>query len=648
MRKLYILFLLFFAFFSFSCEDSSDNNASGEQKDDFQDENISDTYINFKNNSAYMVQVYYADNPYRNTEVFASIPANSSQKVKFDGVTDKTSTFYFVYNFNFGKENIFFPYFSSDSDINHKSLKVTERATTDIIIDEISKCSTKSAFLLLDNQTTSSVYILLVDNSIIPYGAADKFISPGACAVYEIGDEGNFILESAYRAKICMNSQIIDLPEINYEPGSIYSVVVTNEGSALKSVSPFDVDTERQMWNFDDKSFRSDESFGIRPVMRGAYDKSKGSLVCGTLASDDKKIGLMSIDVYGQKGTLYSAEFPNTDWGDLNYSSVLDFVQQSDGSLVMLLENYALSEEDSESGNWYESLVCYNFETSTLLWSAVLQDSYAQELKSKFDFDAFYFYFNTDSTNSIYRMEDNKIALAGAVDNGETMYPFFSVIDAGEHISERNQNLVITSYYSSGGKSETESMFTSVYYNGSDFYVSGYENWDITYENLSYSGVVYKFTGDLQSVSKVYEKESCILFCIDGNGSNWYACGEYCDTGKILKGCFISSEMLAKNEEPALHVSEYSYCWFDQLCSYDGKLVLYGTTSMDTFGENTAIPIVTAYKVDGSKLWENKSYDKYTSAYSLIPNAIGTYVLQLASEHSNTLHYVSADLLGNE
>ena len=43
----------------------------------------------------------------------------------------------------------------------------------------------------------------------------------------------------------------------------------------------------------------------------------------------------------------------------------------------------------------------------------------------------------------------------------------------------------------------------------------------------------------------------------------------------------------------------------------------------------------------------NLSFSDYTDALNIIPNTIGTYMLQLSGKNG-IIHYVNADLLGNE
>ena len=60
------------------------------------------------------------------------------------------------------------------------------------------------------------------------------------------------------------------------------------------------------------------------------------------------------------------------------------------------------------------------------------------------------------------------------------------------------------------------------------------------------------------------------------------------------------------------------------------------------------MPFVVAFDFDCNILWENTAFTRYTNALSIIPNSIGTYMIQLGKDNQSTVHYVNANLLGNE
>ena len=116
--------------------------------------------LEITNNSSYIVDVYYSNNPNINETIFAKLPAKTTKNVDLEYLAEeKGSVFYFVYNLTFGQENIYFPYYPDNSDQNHKVVDLSK--DNKVIIDEITNCETKSSFLFLENNTSSDFYVLL-------------------------------------------------------------------------------------------------------------------------------------------------------------------------------------------------------------------------------------------------------------------------------------------------------------------------------------------------------------------------------------------------------------------------------------------------------------------------------------------------------
>ena len=656
MKRLGILLLLPLFLF-IGCPDTSsiDTPENVNQKDDDKqtestktpsdsekeqtDSEQNKAYVSLQNDSQFRVEVY-TDSLRENK--LCSLNQTESYKTEAE-VSVAGAVYYLTYFVNVGVE---IPWYNTNSYIV-ASPKTGE--TVAVSATDPQSMKQNACFMVVENQSAYNLIIKRGSSEL--FSETDKtstVLSAESSGVYKIESSqfGNF---STYKIYTVQGSEI-PLPSnfTAFSSGDIYTVTVTNSGASLKSVSPFDVDTQKQIWNLNDSTFLVDSNYVYaRPVMRSAYTVSEGSLVLGTLKTDATKIGLMAVDVYGNKSVVGTATFSESTYGTLLESAVLDFTEQSDGTVVMILENASTLNDETL---WYEMLVCYNFSTNTLVWSLTFQQLYASYMASAIGTDAFYIDFYSETANTLCRMKDNMIAVVGAADTGEAMYPFFTVIDATPYVSAESEQFTVHNYLATAAQAtgDAQSYFTAVYYDGADFYVSGFSNCDFTYEDMTYMGTIYQFSGDLATAQKLYEKERYLFLCIDGVGKNWYACGEYCDTGTILKGCYISSDMVSANTAPSLHVSKNSYCWFDQLCCYNGKIILYGTTSADKAGEDSPLPFVASYTASGSLLWENTSYTKYTQAYSLIPNAIGTYVLQLSGSARSSLHYVSADLLGNE
>jgi hypothetical protein len=75
-------------------------------------------------------------------------------------------------------------------------------------------------------------------------------------------------------------------------------------------------------------------------------------------------------------------------------------------------------------------------------------------------------------------------------------------------------------------------------------------------------------------------------------------------------------------------------------------IVLCGTASEDQSGEKNPVSIVAAFGKEGKQLWENTGSSSYKNALSVIPNNIGTYIIQMEASQGSAIHYASADLQG--
>lgn len=607
------------------------------------------TYVNFKNTSSYNVNVYYPTSPYTNNTVYASIPAGQEFRKEFSGNTDNYSaTFFFVYDMTIGGSEASFPYFPGNDAQNHKSLKLESGKQNDIVIDQITECKTKSAYLFLENNTTSDIYLFLISSAVVPYKKESKFIKPTDTGVFEIGTEGNVQLESIGKATIIMDSIEYDLPSITYEPGKIYTVTVTNNNengakekikASLKAVSPFNIDTAKKMWSFSDSSFLYNWSEHIKPVIKTAYSKDNGIIMMGTLKSDPKSVGITKIDQYGKASAVQTFSVSTKDIPDVTSLTVTDFVEQSDGTIVMLL---ACESED----DFADMLIAYDFSEGSGLWNYVFPDV---------------MHFRPDSANKLILLQDNNVAVVGAVldaSEGSTVYdlfiPYVGVFDYTKKTDDGlsylpNEEGCKT--YLMEESFSNESEFCSAYYDGTNIYACGFTNFDSAYDSVIHNGIIYKFNKDLSSPTEIYKKERCLFFTLSGNGSKWYTCGEYwkIETGKLY-GCYISSSMIAKNPQgyPSFYAGAKQYSWFNQLCTYDNMIVMCGQTSDDKNGTVNPLPFVVAYDADGNQLWENLSYKEWATALNIIPNTIGTYILQLTDKNNRQIRFVSADFLGKE
>lgn len=216
--------------------DSGSENKTGDEngQNSGYDTNTSSVLVTFENRSIYPVSVYL-DNPKynRNAIPFVEVEANSLSTKNYGKNVKDAVTFFFVYSLdNFGSTK--YPFIPQDSTYDHKTQRLSENSATRIIIDDIETFKTDSAFLILKNETTSSIYFISDTVPQIPYGKEYKEVNAGESVFYEI-DGSNFSFEAASRAKIVKNAaDSVDLPKIEYESGKVYTIIVAKDAISLK------------------------------------------------------------------------------------------------------------------------------------------------------------------------------------------------------------------------------------------------------------------------------------------------------------------------------------------------------------------------------------------------------------------------------
>ena len=592
---------------------SSDNDTENTTEQGNTESNISNeegkTLVKLINNSQFKVKVF---NDSLRAEEICTLEQGESYCV--DEVESASGTVYYLtYFIDVGIE---VPWYDTNS-VCYALPKANETVSSSIPTPQ--SMTTRNCYVVIENKSSETI--------IFKQGSSELlFLTPNITGVAEIksvyfGNFPSFDITRANNTSIGLPSQITQ-----FEAGYIYTISVENT-AILKSIAPFNLDTKKQMWNFSDNS-TFDNTFPI--TLRERKNISDGCLIMGTLANDNTSIGLKKLDKYNSKNTLSTAKLTHDTNVTVKQSKVLDFVEQSDGSIVLLLQNTFASSNGLEERTF---IVCYDFSSKQIKWSHIFSDT------SKMMFRA-------DSKNKLLCTTDGTIALAGSVITDDKMKRYFAVLDAtGQLKSWTSSDFTDIS-------SGIETMFTSAWYDGTDYYVCGYENCDFQYSSRTHKGIIYKFSSDLESVEKIYEQDNTLFLCIDGiKGSEekWYVCGEYLDSGKILKGCYLSSSLVKANSEPikyATYSANKPYCYFTQICCYKNKIIVGGEAS-DDFAGNNAIPLIVAFDCDSDKtMFENTSFSQYNKLGSIIPNEINTYIVQLLS--SSDVHYVSADLLGNE
>ena len=235
---------------------NNDKNDIKENKNKDDDSDTSNTYVKFENKSCYSVTVYL-DNPkyIENATSFVKVGAYSSTVKKYNKSVKDAVTFFFVYNLNnFG--GTIYPYIPQDTSYDHKTQRLAENATTSVIIDDIENFKTTSAFLLLRNESTSSIYLQTGNIPRLPYGSDHKEISTKESALYEI-DGKIFTFDSTVKAKVVINSSdSLALPTINYEAGKVYTVVVKKASASLEKRTYFPTSGNLYQVNFENENQR--------------------------------------------------------------------------------------------------------------------------------------------------------------------------------------------------------------------------------------------------------------------------------------------------------------------------------------------------------------------------------------------------------
>lgn len=674
MKRKNFLFVFLFLFSFVSCVQintpSGDNNGGKTPDNGGETPVVNDGKgtVSFRNQSDYDVNVYLALNPYTGS-IACTVPAKGTVDYSFVPSDDSYGdVFWFEYLIKIG--NATFPYCSEQASSGFKYIKLSANEKKTLDIDELTKCESKSAYFLIENNTASNLRLMNASTPMKTAGLSEVLIDAGKDAVYEIGPKDtDATLGSIGLVKVRMDIEDIALPVTNKDvkAGNIYTISVNTDdkgvsSASLKAITPFNIDTQKKIWAFDDKLF--DTNFSI--CMRPSYDK-KSTIIMGTPKSDYTKVGFVKVDEYKNQEfnpeNFIAYEFDESSKYYLVESEVVDFIEQEDGSVVFLVSRLFTEKENvTSAGNLIDEdllgqdyvISSYDFRNKKLYWYSYLSDMF----------------FRNDSKNKLVPIEKDKYILVGSnysqpegFANNAYGYELIYV-DASnpKAVTKTIINSMDEASYDDAGDgttAEKERSLTSAYYDGTNLYFCGYENWEPKNYSTTHVGKIWKTTvGEItgktfkftDSSNVIYSHENCLFFSMDGIGSNFVVCGEYRDTGKILKGCFVSSREIAKNAEcePVLYVAKgKKHCWFNQLCQYNDKVVLCGIAG-DDFGASTgALPFVVAYDYANKKLWENLSFSDYTDALNIIPNTIGTYMLQLSGKNG-IIHYVNADLLGNE
>ena len=535
-------------------------------------------------------------------------------------------SFYFEYLIPLGETT--FPYFSYE---NSQSYHVGLYKDNQITVGELTQCKADAAYLLLENTTKTSVYLVNGNTIMTPEGQSSHLLETGGTAVYAVAQNAQVSVASSAMMKVAVGTSQVPLPDYDFEQGRVYTFSVVSSSSSsephvvLKGISPFDLDVSRQIWQLQmaDTEARRYRIDCVRP----SREQTAGLVVAG-VDQIDGEIFLREYDVYGACTLESSFTLKASD--NFKVSVVYDLVEGKDNDYILLVK--LVSEVD-------ESLVEYVL----ISWNPNDKSSDWNMNLSQFKREG-YFIFREGCQNSLIQLESGVYALAGGIIQADGMHHFVGKVDT----RAESDNLQLSSYVSESKAdigNGVQQMLTSLHWTGSSLIAVGYENCDFSYANRLHRGVVYQLDRSLTGgATQLHSSEGNLFFGVEGNGDTYYVCGEATGIGNILYGCFLTSTMIQEKEEPVQHTSAGAYNWFNQLCLYGNTLVLCGLTADSMDGTTNARPIVAAYNTSGQMIWENV-YSGQSDAASCVPNKIGTYWIHLTGG-SGGHSIVSGDLLG--
>ncbi len=595
------------------------------------------TAVTFRNNSAYDVNVYIGINPYYGTAAFTVGKGDAVSRNVIPSESVIGDTFYIEYLIPIGEQ--IFPYWPMRADVGYKTMLLSETDANELTIDSLTECPTNDSYILLENKTTSDIYVNRKAGDagfrVNPYGQPEIYNIPrNGSAVYEISEESQTLKPSQVQSlrivRNVFNEQVLPKPLDNTapEPGMIYTVTVTNESAVLKSVTPFDIDLQNQIWEIDC------DPYIVNCICR-SQSVDGGTVLFGSKMAD----GLFSnvLDRYGKQHSACVIPMSGlrTKAADSRQCFVYDGLENEDGTIVLLAD---IVYDGDVTDDVY--LLCYDPADKAFRWAYPLAECVGDaELLIRWSCQA-----------TVIRRSPNVYAVGCASVRDGRMHRFFAEFDC-----TNADNIHVRSYCSPDStdvSDNTETMFCSVYYDSvhGEYIAVGYDKFNPDYPiGQTHYGVIYRIYADASddlTADTVASYDNCLFFGIDGHQDDYYICGEAMLTGKILQGCYLSSSMVAENVAPRTCPSVNTHCWYNQISLFDDKIICCGQSSADFSGTADSVPIVTAFDLDDSIIWENTSFDGWTEADSCFPNGIGSYIIELYDAHSERSAIVSADLMG--
>jgi hypothetical protein len=616
MQKRFALFFLIASFIFFSCEDGTNSDSSKN------DENKSDTvgtYVTIKNKTGGTLEVFEDSTRYT---LLGKIAAGEDGKFE-TSFSGGEQVFYLSYHVDIGLD---VPFYDNSSYIVFTSDGDAEKS-----VSLPSSMDISSAYLVLENNSSDeSCQIELMRGSanLIPSGKTSTLLDFGNSAVYEI-KKSYFLNYSSFY--IDCGDEEYPLPDaVSYfEKDVIYTMSFTGVSLELLAKTPFSTDAKNKIWSRKSYYVSSANKF-VTHVFRSRYNRQNGSMVAGVLATNSvENAKIIFLDEYGN--TVSDAEISVTDSDGKVAQSYLfyDLIETSAGDFVALIHVFF---SDSASAIY---LISWDSTLKTCNWLYQINQNLADYL------------FCVNTKGKIEEIDANTFAVCGSCNNA----PFIERVyyDSAENTVTAT-NMMIESAEITGSESDSgaENIFTSMIYDGTDFILTGYANFDGDYTKSSpHTGFVLKISSDLEIYETLYQKEKCLFYGIDlDSDGNYYICGELADNGNALHGCFASSAMMQKGDEPLVFNGSATHTWFTQICVEENRVTFSGETSSDTSGSDSVALILSVNK-SGGEMWKSEFSD-YSTVYSCMENAIGSFFVELYDSVTQKSKIVSTDLLGND
>lgn len=640
-----LLFLLFLPVFLFvSCDNDPDINSTPNPIDDTlkndneddepqdsekKDDTEQKTLVTLQNNSQFKVNVYSDSS---RLSLLCTLDRNETEDFE-DSESIAGSVYYITYLVDVGVE---IPWDNAESYILANPKK---NESVSVPIENPKSMKISDCFVIIENASSSQILFKRGSSELFPENDKSKTVLSGnESGVYKIpaNSFGNF---SSFKMVTLQNTEIaFPVGFTAFESGKIFtlSVGADNSGTltaSLKSISPFDIDTQKQIWTASVSSQYSVD------CVRSAYDVADGSFYTGSVVSKKNTIFIESFDVYGTVKLHKEYLIAYSDYENVFGCSVIDAFQDANKNYVLLLQLKLGSEANAFNSLYY--LGCFDesgIEKSIVNLTASVQ---------KIGLENIWFYGNLCKGAVCERSSGVYGVFGAAWDSDAELFYFASLVDF-----TTSSPSVTASWKSESSTNVGNGIyraFTSSYFTGTDFYVTGYDNFDGKYSDVIHKGVIYKISSDLSSVEEIYSAEKTLFFGIIGKETAYFVCGETMGAAGDgnLYGAFLSSEMIAANAKPIKYHSTKENACFTQITFTNNGLALCGQNSSEKdFSSNDTTGILTCFSKEGTKLWENV-YSDYRVVASMCENKIGTSVLHLKKD-VNSNKIVSTNLLGGE